>query len=49
VGVNLERMMNGGNYCPHSLYRPYFALEAPLAGGGTPHTPIPVQGPSRAK
>jgi hypothetical protein len=42
VGVNLERMMNGGSNCPHSLYRPYLAQEGPLAGGGYPSTPTPV-------
>ena len=39
VGVN-QRM--GGNYCPHSLYRPYLAQQGPLAGGGYPSTPTPV-------
>jgi len=43
VGVNLERMMNGGNYCPHSLYRPYFALEALSGWGQYPHTPLPFR------
>ena len=40
---------NGGNYCPHSLYCRLFALEALSGWGQYPHTPIPVQGPSRAK
>jgi hypothetical protein len=43
-------MMNGGSVlAPHSLYRPYLALEGPLAGGGYPGIPIPVRRPSWAK